>query len=89
MQGSKGNKQLESDIQENERGSEKLAPEESKPLVGGVGRVALMTALALVLIAGVSVGAVAIIKNTNFGNSTITTGNTASSTSVPPRKSVP
>src|SRR3984893_14293339 len=40
-----------------------------------------MAALALVLIAGVSVGAVAIIKNTNFGNSPTTIGNTANSTS--------
>ena len=72
MQGSKGNKQLEHDIPGIERGSEKLAAPASKPLVGGaIGRVALMAALALVLIAGVSVGAVAIIKNTNFGNSPI------------------
>jgi hypothetical protein len=81
MQGNKGNKQLERDMQGNERGSEKLAPGESRPLVRGVGRIALMAALALVLIAGVSVGAVAIIKNTNFGNSPTTTGNTANSTS--------
>src|SRR3984893_15789311 len=40
-----------------------------------------MAALALVLIAGVSVGAVAIIKNTNFGYSPTTIGNTANSTS--------
>jgi hypothetical protein len=81
MQGSKGNKQLERDMPGNERGSEKLAPEASKSLVSGTGRVALMAALALVLIAGVSVGAVAIIKNTNFGNSPTTIGNTANSTS--------
>jgi hypothetical protein len=81
MQGSKENKQLERDMPGNERGSEKFAPPASKPLVGGMGRVALMAALALVLIAGVSVGAVAIIKNTNFGNSPITTGNTVNSTS--------
>ncbi len=81
MQGSKENKQLERDNAGNERGSEKLAPVESRPLVGGMGRVALIAALALVLIAGVSVGAVAIIKNTNFGNTPTTTGNTANSTS--------
>jgi len=81
MQGSKGNKQLERDGPENERG-EKLASPANQPLVGSAfGRVALIAALALVLIAGVSVGAVAIIKNTNFGNSSITTGDAANSNS--------
>src|ERR1700730_3877142 len=81
MQGSKGNKQLERDMQGDERGGEKLAPEEDRPLVSGIGRIALMVALALVLIAGVSAGAVAIIKNTNFGNSPTTIRNTGNSTS--------
>lgn len=46
----------------------------SRPARSAPGRAALMAALALVLIAGVTIGAVAVIKNTNFG---ITPGNTA------------
>jgi hypothetical protein len=79
MQGSKGNKQLESDVPENERDEEKPGSLASAPLVSSIfGRLAMIVVSALVLIAGISIGAVAIIKNTNFGNTAVTTGNSAS-----------
>ena len=81
MQSSKENKQLEREMPENARGSEKPAPMAGKALTGsGVGRAALLAALALVLIAGISVGAVAIIRNTRFvGISTASQSNASQS----------
>ena len=82
MQGSKGNKQLEHDAPENKQGEEKSILQPGMLPGGGVaGRVVLIAVVVLVLIAGVSIGAVAIIKNTNFGNTPTTSGNTANSTS--------
>ncbi len=77
MQGSKGNKQLDRGTPENERGEENRGSlARMRPVGGAVGRSALIAVCVLVLIAGMSIGAVAIIKNTNFGNTPITTGNT-------------
>ena len=60
MQGSKEKKQVERERAEN-------APVTGKAVPGsGVGRVALIAALVLVVIAGLSAGAVALIRNTNF-----------------------
>ena len=42
---------------------------------GAVGRSTLIAVCVLVLLAGMSIGAVAIIKNTNFGDTSTTTGN--------------
>src|SRR5947209_5983577 len=67
MQGSKENKQFERDVPENARGSEKPAPTAGKAAMGnGISRAVWLIVVVLVLIAGVSVGAVAIIRNTNF-----------------------
>ena len=75
MQGSKENKQLERDIPQD---SEKSASPAGKTSPGNsVGRVALIAALVLVLIAGISVGAAAIIRNTNFVGITPASNTTA------------
>src|SRR5579859_7866203 len=78
MQGSKEKKQVEREMTENVPTTGKTAPGNS------VGRGALIAALALVLIAGLSVGAVAIIRNTNFVGITpaSNSGNTASQSSA-------
>lgn len=77
MQGSKGNKQLDRDTPENERGEENCGSlARMRPVGGAVGRSALIAVCVLVLIAGMSIGAAAIIKNTNFGNTPTTTGKT-------------
>lgn len=82
MQGSKENKQREREMQENARGSEKPASRAGKISPGsGVGRAALLAILALMLITGLSVGAVAIIRNTNFAGISTTSQSTASQSS--------
>lgn len=79
MQGSKGNTQLDRDTPENERGEVNRGPRaRMRPVGGAVGHPALIAVCVLVVIAGMSIGAVAIIKNTNFGNTPITAGNTVS-----------
>src|SRR5579872_7287636 len=81
MQGSKENKQLERDTPGNERGGEKSGPlARVRPAGGAAGRAALIAVFVLVLIAGMTIGAVAIIKNTNFGNTPTTSGSTANRT---------
>ena len=76
MQGSKGNKQRDRDTPENERGEENRGSlARMRPVGGAAGRSALIAVCVLVLIAGMSIGAAAIIKNTNFGNTATTTGN--------------
>jgi len=76
MQGFKDNEQLERDMPGKVRGGEKSAPPATiRPVSSAVGRLALIVALVLVLIAGVTIGAVAVIKNTNFGNTPGTTAN--------------
>lgn len=77
MQGSKEKKQLERDVTENAPATGKTAPGSS------VGRVALIAALVLVVIAGLSAGAVALIRNTNFvGITPASNNNTASESSA-------
>src|SRR5690349_18908940 len=79
MQGSTENKQRERDVPENKPGSEKLAPGAGKTLPGSsIGRAAWLGVMALVLIAGISVGAVALIRNTNFVGISTTSQSTAS-----------
>ncbi len=78
MQGSKGNKQLDRDTRENERGEEHQGSRAAmRPASGAVSRPAWIAACILILLAGMSIGAVAIIKNTNFGNTAAPTGNSA------------
>ena len=83
MQGSTDNKQRERDVAENAPGSEKLAPRAgTTPPGSSPGRVAWLGLLALVLIAGLSVGAVAIIRNTNFVGITTASQSTANQSSA-------
>lgn len=78
MQGPKGNKQLDRDTREHERGEENPGSRAGmRPAGGTVGRLALIAACVLILLAGISIGAVAIIRNTNFGNTAAPTGNSA------------
>src|SRR5690242_11280733 len=81
MQGSKEKKQVEREMAENAPAAGKAAPGSS------IGRVALIAALVLVVIAGLSAGAVALIRNTNFvgitpaSNNHSTAGQSAASNS--------
>ncbi|MGH2494702.1 MAG: hypothetical protein ACRDIV_08345 [Ktedonobacteraceae bacterium] len=78
MQGSRENKQIERDTPGNEQDDMKFESlARKRPSGGMLSRVALIAALVLVLIAGMTIGAVAIIKNTNFGFTPTTSGNTA------------
>ncbi len=82
MQGSTENKQRERDVPESKPGSQKLAPGADKTLPGSsIGRATWLAVLALVLIAGISVGAVALIKNTNFVGISTTSSSAASQSS--------
>lgn len=83
MQGSTENKQRERDAQENAPGSEKLAARAgTTPPGSSIGRAAWLGLLALVLIAGISLGAVAIIRNTNFVGITAPSQSTANQSSA-------
>jgi hypothetical protein len=81
MQGSKEKKQVERETTENAPAAGKAAPGSS------IRQVALIAALVLVVIAGLSAGAVALIRNTNFvgitpaSNSNNTAGQSAASNS--------
>lgn len=78
MQGSRENKQIERNTLEDEQDGVKFESlARTRPPGGPVGRIALIAALVLVLIAGMTIGAVALIKNTNFGFTPSTSGNTA------------
>jgi len=78
MQGSRENKQIERNTPEDEQDGVKFESlARTRPPGGPVGRIALIAALVLVLIAGMTIGAVALIKNTNFGFTPSTSGNTA------------
>lgn len=83
MQGSTENKQRERDAQENAPGSKKLAARAgTTPPGSSIGRAAWLGLLALVLIAGISLGAVAIIRNTNFVGITAPSQSTANQSSA-------
>src|ERR1051326_1433010 len=77
MQGSKEKKQTEREMAESGPATGKTAPG------SGIGRVALIAALVLVVIAGLSAGAVAIIRNTNFVGITPPSSNNTASHSAP------